>query len=202
MFVPALSVRFRLGALVLLASVLPLALQAPSPTGAAGAGVRPAAWLEAQVSSAADADDGDARHAFDRALAAAQAADARTLHGFLTAFLDAHARLTDAEAAPTEGRSPRALVQTLRQQLTRAGLVVRPPAQASAPPVAPGPQAHWRATSLYLPLSDPTTALVGSAAQTSAQAWPAQVASVAHASAAGVGTRLIRQLFAGRRLGP
>ena len=188
---------------MLFASVLPLAIQAPSPAGKK-AGVRPAAWLQAQVSGVVEAPSGTerpARSAFDRALAEARAAEAPTLHGFLATFLDAHARLIDIEAPATEGRSSRALIAKVRQQLVQAGFAVRPPTQMSAPPTAPRHRARWAAASLLVPFPDRSLAAVG-AVRPPAGLMPALVPLIESITVPVVRGLLFRTLFVGRRLGP
>lgn len=198
----------RLGALVLLVSLLPLAVQAPVPVGA-GMEARPAAWLSAQVQSAANTASSDtassqrrdAQRAFERAMAEAQAADAATLHGFLTAFLNAHARLTNAEAVPTEGRSCRALIQALRKQLARTGLVVHPAAQVSAPPASPLRLGRWAAASLLGSLPG-RAGLLERAAHVRSRLHLLFADELQRAVAPVAGGGLIRVLFTGRLLGP
>lgn len=201
MFDLPLSVRLRLGTLVLLTSLLPLAVQAPAPAGTQPV-VEPAAWLKAQVKEAAEASsEGSAQEDFDQALAEAEAADAATLHDFLTAFLDAHARLTATEAPVTEGRTARALVQTLQQQLEKAGLIVRSPAQASMPPAGPRQLVRWVGTSILVPFPD-RLAVFGVAASRTARSLPMRCRSVLQATVVCTRGTLLRVLFAGRRLGP
>ena len=199
----ALPIRLRLGAAALLASLLPLVMQAPMLSGSAEAPPA-AAWLEAQVQGGGDAPTSQGRTSqaiFDRALAEAKAADARTLHGFLTAFLDAHARLADVPPMDTEGRSCQALIQALRGRLVRTGLMVHPLMQASAPPAVPERLGRWVRASLFGPLPERTAALGvdmrSLASSLHGLGIPLQwrVAPVARGS-------LIRVLFAGRLLGP
>jgi hypothetical protein len=203
----ALPLRLRLGAVVLLASVLPLAVQAPASLDAGrtgGAGSAPAAWLRSQVGSAQGATAQQKRNArarFERALAEAKSSGARTLHDFLGAFLEAHARIEGTKAAPTAGRSTRALLHDLRRQLRRAGLVVRPPVQANAPPTGPQRLMRWAQTALC---SSPSDRLAGRGRPATSSASPSLplVASLQRAVAPTVPGSLIRVLFAGRLLGP
>jgi nucleotide-binding universal stress UspA family protein len=206
----ASPLRRRLGALVLLASVVPLAAQAPAPSlgGSPDRTDASADWLRAQVVDGAPAEPNAsederraARERFERALAEAQSADARTAHGFLSSFLEAHARLEDRPSPSTAGRSTRALLRELRRRLKQAGLTVRPPVHAGAP--APGSQrlARWAQAALLDALSDPLAAR-GRASLSSSASFVAAAVSVSRLVTPVAPGSLVRVLFAGRRLGP
>ena len=202
MFVSLLPVRLRLGALVLLGSVLLLAIRGPALPGT-GTEVRPSAWLRAQVSSfpvQGDAQLSDSQVAFNRALAEAEEATPPTLHDFLTTFLEAHARRAGLEMVSTEGRTTRALVKVLRKQLQRAGIEVRLPAKASAPPVTPRHWTRGMISVLLVPLPDRFA--VATQAPSLKRALSAVDASVQRIVSSVARGPLVRVLFAGRRLGP
>ena len=207
--VPAFSSRLRLGAFVLLASALPLVVQVPASVGPASPRAEPAAWLRAHVQRAEKElppapQKQDARAHFDQALAEATDADTRTLHDFLKAFLEAHARLTGAEVPMTEGRTTHALLAAFRQQLAQSGLAVRSPIRLSVSPTVPPERARWMrpAVSLLVPLPDRSPATTGT------DAFPPRAlalgSSVGKRAVSAVVARgsLFRTLFAGRRLGP
>jgi type IV pilus biogenesis protein CpaD/CtpE len=204
----SLSIRLRLGTLVLLASVLPMAVQAPAPAGGTGTSAHPAAWLRAQVGVAEPSPSQEqeaARAAFDAALNRAQAAETRTLHDFLSDFLSAHARLTGAEVPATNGRSTRALVAEVRHRLSEAGLTVRSLMRMSTSPAGPLAPARWAAASLLAPTVErtsgaPAYADAPSRGRVSAPALGAAAAARAGSSLARA--TLFRVLFSGRRLGP
>lgn len=195
---------------MLLASALPLVVQVPAAVGPASR-AQPAAWLRAHVQTAVEEGatpapvKQEARAHFEQALAEATAADTRTLHDFLSSFLEAHARLTDAEAPATEGRTTRALLAAFRQQLVQSGLAVRSPLRMSAPPTAPSERARWMpaAASLLVPLPDRSPVAVGVEAFPPPSRALALAASVAGRVAPPVARGpLFRALFGGRRLGP
>ena len=202
MLVSSLPVRLRLGALVLLGSVLLLAVRGPVLPGT-GTEVRPAAWLRAQVSSfpaQGNAQLSASQAAFNRALAEAEEAAPPTLHDFLTTFLEAHARRAGLEMVSTEGRTTRALVKVLRKQLQRAGLEVRLPTKASAPPITPRHWARGMISMLLVPVPDRFA--VATQTPSLKRALSAVDASVQHIVSSVARGPLVRVLFAGRRLGP
>lgn len=101
----------RLVASLLAACLLPAGVLVPRPTTAPAAHTAHAAWLRAQAAGEADV-------AFEQALEAATAARARTLNGFLEAFVEAHSEPETLGAVfAREGLSGEALVRDLQRGL-------------------------------------------------------------------------------------
>lgn len=131
--------RMRLLVAVLAASLLPVAFALPGGSAQPAEPSAQADWLRAQL--AAQPLEEAAQADVDRALqAAAQAPEARTLDGFLAAFVEAHAapeRLAEALGL-SSGLSASALVQHLQQRFLRlAGLAAPRISLAAAVPSGP-----------------------------------------------------------------
>lgn len=190
--------RLRFGVLVLLASLLPLAVQASMPTG--GPVTAPASWLRAQVGPVPAGAQAAGRHrAFEQALSEAEASGARSLHAFLSTFLGAHARASGVAPVPTEGRSCQALLQALRQQLSETGMRLHPVPQASTPPMGLQSLARWGPAALSA--SDRLVA-AGTPAHTQQHAFSKATGAFVRTVASRAPRPRWRMLFAGRRLGP
>lgn len=170
---------------LLAAGVLAAALVVPRPAPVPAAPSAHAAWLRAQVAQ----EETDA--AFEQAVEAAVAERARTLRGFLWAFVAAHPA-PDALGAvfAREGLSGEALVRDLQGRLL--GLSGVPPQGRPA----------WTSAVLHAPSASGRTLGAGGVAVAARAAWaagPAVAASLVQAVRAVCPVRL---LSAARPLGP